>query len=468
MDLYISSFNTELGISERIAHIGNLTDLEQALTQEEPFFTQPDFSYSVESPKQRVSHNLLKLNSKYFFKDEEFIHFIFAAQQNKRKEFDVRRSGRSNIPALSLEQYTLTTDFKYHKLIANDWKLKIGNLNTFTDNTNNPETGILPLIPDYFSFRSGVFGTLQKSWNKTIFNTGLRYDYERQDVVTLTRTVPVDIERFENNFHNFSTMIGVNFIPSDKYILGLNTGYTTRNPGINELYSNGLHQGVSGIEEGQPNLKTEKAFKTTLENTVQLGANFSWSALLYYQRFKDYIYLQPQEEVRLTIRGAFPVFKYEQTNAAIYGLDFSLQFSAGKSIFGQFKYSYIKGKDLSRNIPLVFIPPANLFGSITFRSTKAFDFASARIEGLELEVNNRYVFEQKDLLASQDFVAPPKGYNLIGIKASANIIQSKYKVRMFVKMENILNIEYRDYLNRQRYFADDLGRSITIGINFNF
>ena len=170
----------------------------------------------------------------------------------------------------------------------------------------------------------------------------------------------------------------------------------------------------------------------------------------------------------MTIRGAFPLFKYEQTDAEIYGLDLSLQFSAGKSVFGQLKYSYIKGNDLTQDIPLVFIPPGNVFTSLTFRSPKSFSFAKARIEGLELELNNRYVFEQGDILPSQDFVPPPDAYNVFGIKASANIIRSTYKLRIFVKMENVFNVTYRDYLNRQRYFADDLGRSTTFGLNFNF
>ena len=45
-DLYFSSFNAEFGVL-RGSHIGNLTDLEEALERDVPFFTEDDFSYSI-------------------------------------------------------------------------------------------------------------------------------------------------------------------------------------------------------------------------------------------------------------------------------------------------------------------------------------------------------------------------------------------------------------------------------------
>ena len=467
MDLYASTFNTELGVL-RGAHIGNLTDLEEALTRTVPFFTEPDFSATIEAPKQKVSHHLIKLNSRYYINDNQSLQFILAGQLNNRKEFDVRRSGRTDIPALSLQQFTYTADLKYQKEMEKDWMIKTGTQNTFTDNTNNPETGILPLIPDYNSLRSGLFITLFKEWESSSFNFGMRYDYELQNVATISNTVPREIIRYQNHFHNISAVAGYKYEISEIQSILLNTGYAMRNPAINELYSNGLHQGVSGIEEGDINLKTEKAVKTTLEYKLQLNSMFSFESLLYYQRFNDYIFLNPQDETRLTIRGAFPVFNYEQANAEIYGLDVSSQFSLSESLIGQLKYSFIKGNNLEQNIPLVNIPPGSIYGSFTYRYNKTFNISKVEIEDLEIEWNNRFVFKQKNFLPGQDFVLPPDAYNLMGGKISLNIILPKFKIRVYTKVDNILNTKYRDYLNRQRYFADDLGISATFGANFKF
>ena len=467
-EFYASTFNTQIGIL-RGSHIGNLSDLEQALYNEVPFFTEPNFSYSIDAPKQNVSHHLVKGKAKYYFNQNQVLEFVIANQINIRKEFDVRRSGRTDIPALSLTQNTTNLELKYSHTFRNKWNLKFGNQNVLTDNTNNPETGILPLIPDYISWESGLYSTLSKIINKFHLNIGIRYDYEYQDVRTITKTVPREVIKFENRFHNIGGLLAIKFNMSESQSMNLNTGYAMRNPAINELYSYGLHQGVSGIEEGDIGLKTERAIKNTLEYKWFPNTKFSLGALAYHQFFTDYIFLNPQDEIRLTIRGAFPVFKYEQTDASIYGIDISTQFTIGNSLFGNLKFSYLRGRDTKNNIPLVFMPPNSVFGSFIYRVNKPIKISKhINLEESEIEINNKLVFEQKYILQEQDFVQPPPTYSLFGLKISTNLNFSNHKIRCFAKADNLFNVKYRDYLNRQRYFADDIGLSITMGINFKF
>ncbi len=468
LDFYASTFNTRLGVL-RGSHIGNLTDLEQALNNEVPFFTESNFSYNLEAPKQHVSHHFVKAKTKYFISDQQILEIIVAGQLNDRKEFDIRRTERKDIPALSLKQYTFNSDIKYSHTFGDYWKFKIGNQNIITDNTNNPETGILPLIPDYRSWKSGFFSTLSFDKNKSSLNLGLRYDYEQQTVLKISNALPREIVRFENKFHNVSGLFSYKIKIAETQSIGWNIGYAMRNPAVNELYSNGLHQGVSGIEEGDAELAVEKAMKNTLEYKWIPSSNFAFNVLAYHQYFNDYIYLNPQDEVRLTIRGAFPVFKYEQTDATIYGLDISTQFTVNHSILGLLRYSYLKGEDVENEVPLIFMPPNSFFGSLTYRAPKSIKLTKKlKMEDFEIELSNRLVFEQKNILEGQDFVLPPSSYNLVGLKFSNNLILPSYKIRSFIKADNLLNVRYRDYLNRQRYFADDIGLSITVGINVKF
>ena len=163
------------------------------------------------------------------------------------------------------------------------------------------------------------------------------------------------------------------------------------------------------------------------------------------------------------------MFKYEQTDASIYGVDFSSQFTISNLIIGQVKYSYLRGDDTKNDVPLIYMPPSSVFGSLTYRTLNPINLSSKiTLDEFEIELNNRMVFEQIHILAEQDFIAPPAGYNLVGLKVSTNMLTPSYKVRLFVKADNLLNAQYRDYLNRQRYFADDVGISITMGINFKF
>jgi len=481
-DVYFSSFNTELGVL-RGAHVGNLTDLENAFEREVPFFTEQNFSYDIDAPKQKVNHHLFKIHSKKYFepkpknKDkviEQFLDFTFATQINIRKEFDVRRSGRSEIPALSLNQYSYFLETKYKKEFHNNLIFKVGVQSTITDNTNDPETGILPLIPDYLSYETGIFSVLTKKVNHWFFETGVRFQNTMQNTVTISQSLPREIVRFDNNFNNFSSSLGINYEINSTIQLSYNIGYATRNPAINELFSNGLHQGVSGIEEGNPNLNIEKSIKNTLSLSGKIKEKLSFETLIYYQNINDYIYLNPENEVRLTIRGAFPVFKYKQTNAQIYGLDVSTRYQFSKSVDLKVSYSFIKGDDLSNNLPLINMPSNNVQASLHYQIQKPISIGGKerkrpkKLTNTQFEITNRYVFRQNDLLAEQDFTLPPNAYNLIGLRVSTNIQGQKTKLRIFSKVDNLLNVAYRDYLNRQRYFADDLGINVVLGVKLEF
>jgi iron complex outermembrane receptor protein len=461
-EVYISSFNSEVGIL-RGSHIGNLTDLKEALNREEPFFTQSTFSYAIAPPKQKVNHHLLKLHSQYTLDSNQWVEVTYAAQLDLRKEFDVRRGGRSEKPALSLNQWAHFVEGKFHGYYGNNWSLVLGIQYRSVDNTNTPETNILPLIPDYLSDETGAFVTVKKQVQDWTFETGVRWNRIDQRVVRISNGFPREIIRTEKIYHTFGVLGGVQYAMNEKSKLALNVGLASRNPAVNELYSNGLHQGVGGIEEGDPNLDIEKSFKTTLSWNGKLYEKWTWSTEVYYQSIQDYIYLNPQDEIRLTIRGAFPVFKYEQTHAQIMGWDAVLQYQPVESVLGTVKYSWLKGDDLTNNLGLINMPSNSLFASIEYTLSEW-----SVLKPIQLELNNRYVFQQTNIVEGQDFVLPPNAYNLVGVKISGSTQIKKMKTHFFVNVDNVFNVKYRDYLNRQRYFADDIGTNIVLGLEVSF
>lgn len=461
-NFYYSLFNTRLGIL-RGAHIGNLTDLESAFTREEPFFTRDKFSYAIDAPAQTVQHHLLKIKTKYSLAENKFITLTYGGQANNRKEFDVRRGNRSDVPALSLLQFSNFLEGKYKYIGEKSLIVKTGIQLNFVDNTNNPETGILPLIPDYRSSAAAGFLVITKKQNKFFYEAGARYDFKNLEAITISRDLPRRIERFNNNFHNFGLSGGVKYQINERLKTAINTGLISRNPEINELYSSGLHQGVSGIEEGDKNLTAEQSFKTTWLWEGNVNSKFFVQALGYFQHVNDYIYLQPQEEFRLTIRGAFPVFYYEQADARIYGADLTAYLQPTENLRFTTKYAYVKGRNLGENEPLIFMPPNNATASINYTFERLGNF-----EDCVFEVSGNYIFEQKNLLEEQDFLPPPPAYFLLNAKFSFQLDWNKTSVKFFLRGENLLNTRYRDYLNRLRYFGDDAGRNIVVGGSLKF
>lgn len=461
-DLYFSSFNTALGVL-RGSHVGNLTDLDEALARDVPFFTEDTFSYRIRAPYQRVNHHLLKLRTQYVIDDQQRVEVTYAGQLNNRKEFDVRRSGRSEKPALSLRQLSHFLEGKYVGYLSPRWNLNAGLQFNRTNNTNIPETGILPLIPNYLSHESGAFalisGDLSNHWAVEL---GGRYDYENRRVAAISTTGPRRVVDYQNQYHNLGAAGGVSYTYRSLRF-AYNLGYARRNPEVNELYSNGLHQGVSSIEEGTPTLKAEKSLKTTFAVEGKVRHRLSFESLFYFQRIADYIFLNPQDELRLTIRGAFPVFEYQQTNARIYGLDLASTYAILTRLNATLKYSYIRGVNSGDDLPLINMPANNLFTALNYQIERW-----RKLENIDLEINSKYVFEQRQLLLSQDFVAPPEGYYLVGLRLSAERQLKKVRLHLHATARNLLNVAYRDYLNRQRYFADDLGTNVTVGISISF
>ena len=462
--LYASTYNAELGIL-RGAHVGNVTDLTAAFDRAEPFFTEPNFSYGMEAPRQLVHHHLIKLETNQQLSDQQQLTYTLAAQLNDRQEFDVRRGGRSTRPAMSLLQFTYDVGVRYDQRWTKGTELQLGTQTTLIDNTNNPETGILPFIPDHLTLRTGLFGILYQQWGRSRWELGLRYDYWNQSVATISRDLPRRIVRYQNNWHAGQATLGWTQRLNQAWRLWGMASYSVRPPAINEMYSQGLHQGVSSIEEGDPDLKPEQVGQGQFGVEVKWGEWCTLEALGYGQWYNGYIYLQPQPRPKLTIRGAFPVFRHEQTDARLLGTDVTFRLEDRRNWIYKATYSYLRGDDLIQDLPLVFLPPNRLTQELAYQAAPNWTWGKLDVSRITLRLTHQYTWRQYHLEPEQDFLAPPEGYHLFGAAVEGEGQLGRWQWRWWCRADNLLNTTYRDYLNRQRYFADALGTQVTIGLH---
>ena len=462
-EFYYSLFNTEIGVL-RGSHIGNLTDLKDAIGRETPFFTEDKFSYNIAPPRQLVTHHLLKASTKYAISDDQIVKFNYGGQWNQRKEFDIRRGDRSGIPALSLNQFSNFFEAIYSGNFTHRFFLKTGLQFTYVDNGNQQGTGIFPLIPNYDSANTGVYFILKsRNPSQWFYEFGGRYDLRQIKIVTLNKSIPREVIRPVHLFQNAAISGGVKYQPNREFKTSFNIGYLLRAPEVNELYSSGLHQGVSGIEEGNTNLNAEKSLKATLSFDVVAKEKLFFQLLGYFQHVQDFIYLQPQEEFRLTIRGAFPVFNYEQTNANISGVDLLLKYEPQPNWNITAKYAIVRGNNLTDNVALINIPSDNISTTLSYIFPKG-NF----LENTSLSLNGSYFFKQHRITAEQDLLLPPDGYTLLIFQAGREFSVGENKLKVGFKVDNLLNTTYRDYLNRLRYFADEVGRNARVNVRFVF
>ena len=476
LEIYLSTFNATVGIL-RAAHTGNLSDLQNSIVNEEPWYVAP-FSYHIGSPRQEIGHHLLKARFKKVTSAAAMINVHYAFQINKRKEFDVRRD-RRNVPALSLDLYTHQLDgsFDFGKGL---WKGSAGFNSTlkFSDNLTS-----LNLLPDYTQFNLGLFLFEKFRKDKWLFEAGVRADHQDLEARMISDG---ELVKPTFNFNYFAGSLGGAFFFNPGTRLTMNVGYTKRPPHVSELYSQGLHHGTASIEEG---LMVFAGAISLDEKKVIKESSYKWITSLQIQRkrlsadltgyinyFNDYVYLSPSS-TRLTIRGYFPVFAYRQTDAILWGTDLSVDYNFLDKFTYSGRASFINAREFNHDGRLPLIPPAQVTNSITYSIPVAGKWKQLSITGRLNSVFRqsrapKTVYPRDVINTTQgeifEFMPAPDAYSLLGFVISSSLPMGNKDLTISVTADNVLNATYRNYMNRLRYYADDTGANFTLRINYKF
>ena len=491
-DLYYSYLKNDIGIL-RSSHVGNVGDLVNAINSQQPLFIS-DFSYDINAPRQEITHQIFKGNFYKRFEKLGRFDLQYDYQRNRRFEFDIRRGGRGGIPAIDLElkTHSLKSTLKLDSYEHSSYKVGISG--SYQDNFANPETGVRRLIPDYEKYDLGVFalGNFELNDNITL-ETGVRYDYNRIDAQKFYQTSRW-IERgydvdFANlvvqdfgtqllvnpvlDYHNVSVSTGILYDYNDNNSFIFNYGLSNRAPNPSELFSDGLHLSAARIELGD--LRIDK------ETSNRVSATYSYKTEkvsihleAFYNHIKDFIYLEPTG-VETTLRGSFPVWEYKQTNAALFGIDTDFKYAYNQHWSFQNKSSFIKGNDLTNDRALIDIP--------SFKTTNVLQYSSDTPSGFEMQLESEWVFRQNEFPNNNftafiattnsnvlvDISTPPPAYHVLNFSSNFDWkIAKNSTINVGFSVNNILNTTYREYLNRLRYFADELGRNFMIQLKFNY
>lgn len=491
--VFYSYYKSLLGILSA-SHTGNVNDLYNSITNKVPSIVN-DFTYTISNPKQDIEHQIIKFNYNYHFDESAFIALQYNFQRNKRLEYDIRRGNFKNIPALDLELKTNTINIDYNKK-GHDWNFKSGISTVIQNNFANPATGIRPLIPNYDKIDFGAYSVMNYSFSDTFtIDGGLRYDFSKIDATKFYQKTRWEERGHDEEFshfivgdygsqwltkptfafHNLSASTGFNQKLNNDWQILANVSFASRNPNPSEFFSDGLHHSTGVIELGDLGLNKEQS--TKLSVTIQKKFNrFSFDVNPYFNSIRDYIFLKPVG-FETTIRGAFPVWEYQQTNARLLGVDVQTHWNITNQWEHFFQLAYVNGTDTSNKEPLIDMPPLNINNKIRF--------SKKEWHGLNLELQSEIVFMQNQypnnnfstliieggelVPVTVDISTPPPGYNLLHFYSEMKFqTLKKASTTVGFSVQNILNVSYRDYLNRQRFFADEIGRSFQVQLKFNY
>ena len=456
-ELFYSRFGSKLGIFSG-SHIGNLSDLERAIAAEQPL--QADsytFSYEIGRPYQQIAHHLLAAKLKFRLDGLGELHSKYGYQLNHRQEFDrVRQSiAADGQPQLDFELRTHTLDL--HLDHKNFGKLR-GSLGASGILKSNVYEG-RQLIPNFRQYNAGAYLLEHYIESHYELEAGIRYDYQY-----------IETFRFENggviqedfDYRNFSLALGAMLRAGKANELRLSTSSAFRAPNVNELFSDGVHQGVSSYELGDRNLNPEVAYNlslTWLHQTERLSTELS----IYNNYIRDFIYLEPQfPQTVLTIRGAFPLFAYQQVDALFRGFDASIRYQLTEDWEWSAKGNIVRASNAGTDEWLVLIPADQASSNVRWSG-----FRRKAVNGYVL-LGIAHTAMQSRYPENTDFSLPPDAYTLIQAEVGADWKIKHQTISMSLAAENLGNVRYRSYLNRFRYFADEPGRNWIIRLNYQF
>jgi iron complex outermembrane receptor protein len=487
-EVFFSHFQTELGVLKGTA-ISNLDDLLAAMEKSPPQYTS-DFSYNISEPRQEVAHNLLKVNAHKTLGNNDF-HFQYGLQNNYRKEFDIRRGVLSELPAIDLKLTTHTFEGEWEINNKKRSSFCFGANGMIQQNSNVFGTQRIPFIPNYNSFSGGPFAVTKLQFKAWTVDIGARYDF---------RNYKVSGYDFKNtlyhsdlHFQNVSATAGATVKMKHNQSLSFNVSSAWRPPHVAELYSLGTHQSAAAIEYGlllndttnqvmdigDVDFKIEKAVKWV--NTYRYESErVQLEATAYANFIFNYIYLKPTG-VTTNIRGTYPYFRYTQTDALFTGLDISAMWQTTKHFAITPKVSLLRASDYTNHDYLVFIPANRFelgghyeiskwkkFTSLFFESRWKYVMRQGRAPRVvtvrELQQGNPF----RDDTSNFDFMAAPDGYLLWNISAGIQLPVKRGRYELRISMENVLNTTYREYTNRFRYYADDLGSNVIMAGKYVF
>ena len=490
---YYSLYSATIGVLSA-SHIGNVNDLYNSINDQIPSVIE-DFTYSIQNPKQKVQHHLAKLNYNYYLKDGQSLALQYAFQFNNRKEFDIRTGVSDSKPALDLNLMTHTVNADY-TLSMNAWDIKSGIMGLYQNNTANPNTGVRPLIPTYDKFDAGIYAVADNHITEDFsVEAGIRYDFSTIEATKYypksrwnEREYSPEFDTFiagdfgtqwltkpTFTFHNFSASIGTQYSFGKEYEWYFNLSRAVRNPNPSEFFSDGLHHSSGMIELGDLRLQQEKSNKISTSLQKQ-WKNFKVNINPFLNYIEDYMFLKPVG-FETTIRGAFPVWEYQQTNALLTGIDFNSEWQVIEHWQHRLLLSYVNGRDRTNKDAIIDMPPLTINNRIQFHQKKW--------NNLTMELQSEMVFRQTkfpdnnfttNIILNGEFVpvevdisTPPPAYHLLHFNSDFQFkVAHNSMATLGFSVFNLFDTKYRDYLNRQRFYADESGRNFQIQLKINY
>lgn len=457
-ELFYSRYDNRFGVM-RSAQMGNEELLTERIALGQPSEIQP-FQRTIDFPHQHVVHHNATLQLRHRDAQKGTWTWQTTFQHDIRTENRIRRLNRSNIPAVSLHLTSLQHQLNWRKGYGR-WSTETGGQWLNLSNRNEAGTGIVPIIPNHTENSFGLFAVQKYASGSWSGEAGLRYDHQTSKAAGYDWTG--QLYGGTRHFNSFTYSLGGRKRFSEIFSVTSNFGLAWRAPHVFELYSNGNELGSGMFVRGDATLASERGYKWITSAEYQ-SKHLKIRMDGFLQWIDNYIYDEPTHRNITVVSGAYPVFQYKQTSALFRGLDFDADWKPLARIDYRMTLSLIWAHERRTGNYLPHIPAPRLMQELRWHP--------AIIKGGQtwMALKHRFVARQTRFNPATDLIpTTPPAYHLWGFEMGMeHSLSDRQKIRFFIAGDNIFNLQYKEYTNRSRYYAHDLGRDIRCSVGWSF
>lgn len=410
-------------------------------------------------PYQTVDNHVLSLDNTFHLSRSKITAKV-GYTANDRREYeeehehseDEHEDSNDESPSLRMQLNTLNYDVKYHFPSVRKLETIAGVQGMYQENKNLGEE---VLIPNAFTHDLGVFATSHYHLEKIDLQAGVRFDTRKVDIKETWNEHDHQWTVAGNRkFRSFNIALGMKWNMGDNFVSRINMATGYRAPNLAEMTSDGYHHGSFRYEVGSIELIQEQNIQADIALEYK-RTNLDVLVNGFYNKVKDYIFLEPSDEVR----EGYTVYNFKQSNAGLYGGEIGFHLHPADLSWFHFENAYemvVGVREDGEYLP--FIPAHNLSHTLQVRLNDHSFFENPMFFfGLKTHFSQNKVSE---------FESPSKGYSLINAGINSEIKLRNHLVRVGINGNNLANKRYVSHLSRlKNYSIYDMGRSIHVSLS---
>ena len=362
-------------------------------------------------------------------------------QSHSLKELEgLSRTGAEQ-PPIDLLLSTTTADVLWHHA-RGDWLT--GTLGVSGMYQTNETMGVEPIVPGATTTNTAVFAFEQATRGKWTALVGLRGDVGKLDAQANTELA---LPAQTRNASAVTGDIGGVYRPMPALAFGLNFGRAFRAPTLIELFANGPFPA-----EGQYWIGLNSAVP---EVSLNLDASVRWETptlraelAVYRNQVDNYLFLSPADTLSTVDQLAVYTFTQIQ-HATLTGLDFSAEWAAMPVLTLRGRFDMVQGTNNANDEPIYLMPPP--------RGDLEVELHTAGAKKAYVSVG-AHVFATQTRLNPLD--VPTSGYTLWEMGAGLSRVLGGRMMSFDVRVTNLFDAAYTDFLSRYKVFAYGPGRNV--------